>query len=66
MQDTELIVKTAKRLLKAGSTEKALAKYIDMMNIIDDVMAPPFQDYCNCQQSIKDCLLEYGNRIEVD
>lgn len=61
-----MLHKTALRLLSNGSTDKALKKYIDMMNIIDDVMAPPFKDYCNCQQSIKDCLLEYGNRIEVD
>lgn len=61
-----MIQKTAGRLLQDGSVDKALQKYIDMMNIIDDVMAPPFLDYCNCQQSIKDCLLEYGNRIEID
>lgn len=66
LQDTEIIQKVASRLYKDGSIDKALKKFIDMMNIIDGVMAPPFQDYCNCQQSIKDCLLEYGNRIEVD
>lgn len=65
-QDTEIIQRTAKRLYNDGSYDEALKKYVDMMNIIDDVMAPPFQDYCNCQQSIKDCLLEYGNRTEID
>lgn len=32
---------------------------------MDKVMAPPFRDYCNCQQSIKDCLLQYGNKVAV-
>lgn len=66
VQDTEIIDKTANRLFKEGKTDEALKKYIEMMNIFDEVIAPPFQDYCKCQQAIKECLLEYGNRIQVE
>lgn len=66
MQDTEIMEKTAKRLFSEGKTEEALRKYIDVIRIFDSVVAPPFQDYCKCQQAIKECLLEFGNRIQVE
>lgn len=61
-----MLEKVGKRLFNEGKIDKALAKYLQMIGIFDEVMAPPFQDYCKCQQAIKDCLLEYGNRIIVD
>lgn len=66
VQDTEIMEKTAKRLYKEGKTVDALKKYYEMMTIFDSVIAPPFQDYCKCQQAIKECLLEFGNKITVD
>lgn len=65
-QDTEILEKTAKRLYKEGKFDLSLKKYIEMMNIFEEVIAPPFRDYCECQQSIKENLLEYGNRIRID
>lgn len=61
-KDTDILGKTAKRLIDEGNYAKAIHKYIEMINIMDAVLAPPFRDYCNCQQSIKDCLLQYGNK----
>lgn len=61
-----MMERTAKRLWQEGSIDAALKKNIEIMKIFEDVMAPPFQDYCKCQQSIKDCLLEYGNKIQVE
>lgn len=61
-----MLEKSAKRLYSEGKTAKALSKYLEMINILDDVMAPPFQDYCKCQQAIKDCFLELGNCIQVE
>lgn len=66
VQDTVIMEKTAKRLFSEGKIELALKKYIEMMHIFDAVVAPPFQDYCKCQQAIKECLLEFGNRIQVE
>lgn len=66
MQDTEILERSAKRLFDEGNTEAALKKYMEMMNIFDEVIAPPFQDYCKCQQAIKECMLEYGNRIQLE
>lgn len=61
-----MLEKSGKRLYSEGKFAEALAKYLEMIDILDDVMAPPFQDYCRCQQAIKDCFLEFGNRIQVD
>lgn len=66
VQDTEILEKTAKRLYNEGQIDDALKKYIEMINIFDEVMAPPFQDYCKCQQAIRECLIEYGNRVNVE
>lgn len=66
VQDTEILEKTARRLYKEGKIDEALKKYLEMMNIFDESIAPPFQDYCKCQQAIKECLLEYGNRIQIE
>lgn len=66
VQDTEILEKTAKRLAAEGRTDDALKKYYEMMRIFDTEMVAPFQDYCKCQQAIKECLLEYGNKIQID
>lgn len=66
VQDTEILEKTANRLFKEGKTEEALKKYLDMIRIFDEVVAPPFPDYVKCQQAIKECVLEFGNRIQVE
>lgn len=65
-KDTEILEKTARRLVVEGRTGDALKKYYEMMRIFDAEMVPPFQDYCKCQQAIKECLLEYGNKIQID
>lgn len=62
VQDTDVVGQAAKRHEKAGEWRLAILKYIEMVNIMDGVMAPPFSDYCKAQQSIKDCLLQFGNK----
>lgn len=65
-KDTEILEKSAKRLAKEGRTDDALKKYYEIMRIFEAEMVPPFQDYCKCQQAIKECLLEYGNKIQIE
>lgn len=62
IKDTDIVGNAAKRHQDAGEYRQAIFKYIEMVNIMDAVMGPPFRDYCNAQQSIKDCLLQYGNK----
>ncbi|XP_011192734.2 SET and MYND domain-containing protein 4 [Zeugodacus cucurbitae] len=61
MQDTELMTRTAKRLYEAGDYSKSLNKFIDLLKIMYEVLAPPFPDFCQCQQHAKDCFLHLGN-----
>lgn len=63
IQDTEMLFKTANRLLETGESNKALIKYIEMLLIMDETLAPPFTDYHLCQQGIRRCMLELGNKI---
>ncbi|XP_055917831.1 SET and MYND domain-containing protein 4 [Eupeodes corollae] len=66
MQDTELMTRTAKRLYDVGEYSNALKKFIDLLKIMNEVLAPPFPDYCHCQQSLKDCFLHFGNSYDLE
>ncbi|KAJ6633064.1 SET and MYND domain-containing protein 4, partial [Pseudolycoriella hygida] len=65
IQDTDLLDKTAKRLYDEGAYSESYRKYLEILKLLDEVMAPPFRDYCNCQQSLKECLLQNGNKIKM-
>lgn len=62
LQDTDKIFKTATRIHESGNYQEALLKYVEMVNILDQSLVPPFRDYHLCQQGIRRCLLEYGNK----
>ncbi|XP_033155180.1 SET and MYND domain-containing protein 4 [Drosophila mauritiana] len=66
MQDTEMMTRTAKRLYETGEYSKALAKFIDLIRIMYEVLAPPFPDFCESQQHLKDCFLNLGNVYTLD
>lgn len=57
-----MIFRTANRLLETYETSKALLKYLEMLKIMDETLAPPFRDYHLCQQGVRRCMLEFGNR----
>ncbi|XP_058819604.1 SET and MYND domain-containing protein 4 [Topomyia yanbarensis] len=62
LQDTDMLFKSATKLHEAGEYEQALAKYVEMLNIMDEVLVPPYRDYHLCQQGLRACTLEFGNR----
>ncbi|KAH8280291.1 hypothetical protein KR018_001592 [Drosophila ironensis] len=66
MQDTEMMTRTAKRLYETGEYSKALAKFVDLIRIMYEVLAPPFPDFCESQQHLKDCFLNLGNVYTLD
>lgn len=61
-QDTDILKATAKRFVKTEEYQKAAEKYREILTIMNEFMAPPFKDYCNIQQSYKECLLQNGNK----
>ncbi|XP_068146195.1 SET and MYND domain-containing protein 4 [Drosophila tropicalis] len=66
MQDTEMMTRTGKRLYESGDYSKALYKFIDLLRIMYEVLAPPFPDFCESQQHLKDCFLNLGNVYNLD
>ncbi|XP_055640402.1 uncharacterized protein LOC129777865 [Toxorhynchites rutilus septentrionalis] len=62
LQDTDMLFKSATKHHAAGEYETALLKYVEMMNILNEVLVPPYRDYHLCQQGLRSCLLEFGNR----
>ncbi|XP_019536792.2 SET and MYND domain-containing protein 4 [Aedes albopictus] len=63
LQDTDMLFKSATKLHDAGEYEYALKKYVEMMNTLDEVLVPPYRDYHLCQQGLRSCMLEFGNRF---
>lgn len=63
MEDIDNMMAAAGRLLDNGETDPALRKYITVLEKMYELCVPPFKDYVLCQQKIKDCLLEFGNRF---
>ncbi|XP_058123652.1 SET and MYND domain-containing protein 4 [Anopheles ziemanni] len=62
LQDTDMLFKSATRLHAAGEYETALLKYMEMMATMNEVLVPPYRDYHLCQQGLRACMLEFGNR----
>lgn len=53
--------KSGKNLMESSEYKKALAKFLEELNLYDGTLAPPFKDYHLCQQNIRRCLLTFGN-----
>ncbi|XP_052868960.1 SET and MYND domain-containing protein 4 [Anopheles cruzii] len=62
LQDTDKLFQTATKLHTAGEYEAALRKYVEMMVLMSEVLVPPYRDYHLCQQGLRACMLEFGNR----
>lgn len=61
MQDTETLHKNAMKNFEAGNHEDALKSFLEILKILDETLALPVRDYHLCQQSIRSCMLAYGN-----
>lgn len=56
---------TATQLMDEGKVRQALDKYIKILNLLDNTLAPPFKDFHLCQQAIRHCMLSLGNKSTV-
>ncbi|XP_065073690.1 SET and MYND domain-containing protein 4-like [Ochlerotatus camptorhynchus] len=54
--------KDATRLYAQGKYEKALTIYAAIIISLDEILVPPYMEYHLCQQGIRRCTLELGNR----
>lgn len=56
---------TATQLMDEGKVKQALDKYIKILDLLDNILAPPFRDFHLCQQAIRRCMLWFGNKSIV-
>ncbi|XP_058819600.1 SET and MYND domain-containing protein 4-like isoform X2 [Topomyia yanbarensis] len=52
----------ATSLYQHGEYDKALSKYAAIMTSLDQVLVKPYREYHLCQQGIRRCSLELGNK----
>lgn len=62
LQDTDGLFKSARGQLIAHNVDGALKMFIKILNMLDENLAPPFRDYHVCQQEIRKCMLNLGNK----
>ncbi|XP_014292302.1 SET and MYND domain-containing protein 4 [Halyomorpha halys] len=65
LQDSEGLYRLGQSYLKNGESEKAMAKYTELLLLLDDTLAPPFRDYHLCQQGLRTCYLTNGNIVKI-
>uniref|UniRef100_A0A1B6J8P5 Protein-lysine N-methyltransferase SMYD4 n=2 Tax=Homalodisca liturata TaxID=320908 RepID=A0A1B6J8P5_9HEMI len=65
LQDTDTMFRLAKSLVEEGNHMKALLKFLELLNLLDDTLVPPFRDYHLCQQEIRTCMMFCGNTYMV-
>jgi hypothetical protein len=53
---------TATQLMDEGEVRQATDKYIKILDLLDNTLAPPFRDFHLCQQAIRHCMLSFGNK----
>jgi len=56
---------TATRLMDEGEVRQAMDKYMKILSLLDNTLAPPFRDFHLCQQAIRHCMLSFGNKSIV-
>ncbi|XP_073981642.1 SET and MYND domain containing, class 4, member 3 isoform X2 [Rhodnius prolixus] len=61
LQDSESLFRLGESLMQTGEIEKALAKFLELYELLADNLVPPFRDYYLCQQRIRSCFLALGN-----
>ncbi|KAL1138752.1 hypothetical protein AAG570_008814, partial [Ranatra chinensis] len=62
LQDTETLFRLGKSLKEEGKIGQALKKFLELLSLLDETLAPPFRDYHMCQQEIRTCFLSLGNK----
>ncbi|XP_067007502.1 SET and MYND domain-containing protein 4 [Anabrus simplex] len=61
LQDTDAMFKAAKYMMERKDISHALPKFLEILTLLDETLAPPFRDYHLCQQAIRRCMLCLGN-----
>ncbi|RZF40765.1 hypothetical protein LSTR_LSTR011282 [Laodelphax striatellus] len=61
LQDTDAVFRVARTVMLAGDTSRALAKFIELLKMLEETLTPPFKDFHLCQQASRTCMLALGN-----
>lgn len=61
LQDSESLFRLGESLMLTGEIEKALAKFLELYELLAVNLVPPFRDYYLCQQRLRSCFLALGN-----
>lgn len=61
LQDTDSMFRVARTFMTEGDIHKALQKFVELLQMLEETLAPPFKDFHLCQQAARTCMLALGN-----
>ena len=61
LQDTDAKFKMAQTLMKLEKVNDVLEIALPILNLLEEILVPPFKDYYLCAQIIRTCFLTKGN-----
>lgn len=56
--------KIGEKLMAERKYEDSLRTFLKIINILDQVLRPPYRDFCLCQQKIRSSMLTLGNHYQ--
>jgi len=63
LHESEKTYKKALEFLEAGEEDTGLEMLLQNLSLLDSYLMPPFRDYHLCQEHVRKCLLNLGNKI---
>lgn len=60
-QDTEMLYRLGKAAMEDGKYGEAVNKFIEVLNLYDATLVPPYRSYYDCIQDLRRCMLALGN-----
>jgi DNA-directed RNA polymerase subunit RPC12/RpoP len=63
LHDSEKAYKKALEFLDSGDEETGLGILLQNIALLDTYLMPPFRDFHLCQEHVRKCLLNLGNKI---
>lgn len=61
LQDTEMMYRLGRSAMESGQYGEAIKKFVDVLKLYNDTLAPPYRSYYDCIQDLRRCMLAMGN-----
>lgn len=61
LQDTDMAYRLGSAAMAEGKYGEAFKKFVEVLQLYDGTLAPPYRSYYDCVQELRRCMLALGN-----